>query len=420
MIPDRNTLRKQYETYVSVLAYIAKDLTEQVEQIVHRLPSHPMVKGRHKEFGSYYKKYLKLLNAQEGDSSSVVTGPVSDDPAAADPVITDLIGLRVVCPFIEDLAAVEDILREHFTVLELDRKGAHFSFKEFGYESIHLLIEIPNAILEKRGNCGCEVAEIQIRTILQDAWAEVEHELVYKAEFTPFDDPMKRKLAAVNASLSLADNIFQEIRTYQRQLNGQLGKRRDSFFRKIEEATDGLLFDEEKDKPEVDALYRHPGEKNTIDDLLLNALYAHNKNHFDEAISFYSRILDMKPDEAVTSLIYKHRGMANFAQSHYEEAIEDFGCSLEMDPRSYKAVYYRGVVKSVLRRYSEALDDFTLSLKINPYQNYTLYRRGQAYYHLGDYPAALADCEASLALDPDSEGAAKFRTLLQEKLKMLG
>ncbi|MDR1930346.1 MAG: tetratricopeptide repeat protein [Treponema sp.] len=404
MVPDRNKLWKQYEQYASVLVHIARDLGEMLEAAVRRLPSHPMVKGRYKEFGSYYKKYLKLLNAQKDE---------------ADPVITDLVGLRVVCPFLEDLAAVEDIIRQDFTVLELDRKGAHFSFKEFGYESIHLLIKIPESILEKRGNCGCEVAEIQIRTILQDAWAEVEHELVYKAEFTPFDDPLKRKLAAVNASLSLADNIFQEIRTYQRQLNGELGKRRDSFFRKIEEATDGLLF-EEPEKPGEGDAYIQPGLRNTIDDLLLNALYAHNKNRFDEAISFYSRILDMKPGSPVTSLIYKHRGMANFAQSSYEAAIEDFSKALELDPESYKAAYYRGVVKSVLRRYSEAIDDFTLSLEIHPYQNFTLYRRGQAYYHLEDYPAALADCEASLALDPDSEGAAKFRNLLQKKLKMSG
>jgi putative GTP pyrophosphokinase len=401
MVPDRNTLLQQYERHASAMAHVSKDLTEMVEGALRGLSSHPMVKGRHKEFSSYYKKYLKLLNAQKED-----------------PVITDLIGLRVVCPFLEDLGAVEDILRERFTVLELDRKGAHFSFKEFGYESIHLLIKIPDSLLEKRGQCNCEVAEIQIRTILQDAWAEVEHELVYKAEFTPFDDPMKRKLAAVNASLSLADSIFQEIRTYQRQLNGELSKRRDSFFRKIEESTDGLIF-EEQERTEITE-YVQLGGKDTIDDLLLNALYAHNKSHFDEAIDFYSRILDLKPDDAVTSLIYKHRGMANFAQSHYEEAIEDFSHALENDTASYKAAYYRGVVKSVLQRYSEAIDDFTLSLEINPYQNFTLYRRGQAYYHLEDYPAALADCEASLALDPESEGAAKFRNLLQEKLKMTG
>jgi putative GTP pyrophosphokinase len=306
-------------------------------------------------------------------------------------------------------------------VVEAERKG-HYTFKEFGYESTHLLIRIPDEITAKRGTTDCDVAEIQIRTILQDAWAEVEHELVYKAEFNPFDDPMKRKLAAVNASLSLADIIFQEIRTYQRQLNGELGKRRESFFHKIEESTDALLFAEARDKKAETA-----GESRSvpvltdsvsIDDLLLSALFAHNKNRFDEAIALYSRILELQPDNNISSLIYKHRGMANFAQSQYQDAIDDFSHALELDRKSYKAAYYRGVVHSVLKRYSQAIDDFTLSLAISPYQSFCLFRRGQAHYHVGDYPQALSDCEASLALEPQNETVRRFKSLLQDKLKM--
>jgi len=233
---------------------------------------------------------------------------------------------------------------------------------------------------------------------------------------------MKRRLAAVNASLSLADSIFQEIRVYQRQLNSELGKRRNSFFKKIEEATDGLLFSEDRDgeKGSQGEQETFVDEQATVDDLLLSALSAHNKNRFTEAIAFYTRILEMKTDPVITTMIYKHRGMAYFAQSRYAEAIEDFGKSLEMDGKSYKAVYYRGVVKSVLRQYLEAIEDFSLSLEINPYQPFTLYRRGQAYYHLEDFPAALADCEAALALEPEFPGAARFRSLLLDKLKMLG
>jgi putative GTP pyrophosphokinase len=126
----------------------------------------------------------------------------------------------------------------------------------------------------------------------------------------------------------------------------------------------------------------------------------------------------MNPDNSIASLIYKHRGMANFAQSHYEEAVKDFSRSLEMEPQSYKAAYYRGIVRAVEQRYLEAIDDFTLALKINPYQNFCLYRRGQAYYHIGDYPQALADCEAAFVLDPNSEQIKKFKDLLLEKLKM--
>ncbi|MDR2049271.1 MAG: tetratricopeptide repeat protein [Treponema sp.] len=403
--PDRNTIKKQYDARSGVRRLVIKDLIDRFEEVLCVLSSRPAVRGRQKDFDSFYRKYLKLLKNHE------------------EPALTDLIGLRVICPFLEDLRLVEKTLREHFSVLEVDKKGAHFSFKEFGYESVHLLINIPAEIIKKRGNPGCTVAEVQVRTILQDAWAEVEHELVYKAEFTPFDDPLKRKLAAVNASLSLADSIFQEIRSYQKQLNNELGKRRDSFYRKIGEETDALLFEDFEDVEESGEKISRESvdiENATIDELLLNALYAHNKNQFADAIRFYSRILDLKPDNSIVSLIHKHRGMANFAQSSYDDAIEDFTRALEYDPASYKAAYYRGVVKSVLRRYLGAIEDFSLSLSINPYQNFTLYRRAQAYYHLGDYPAALGDCEASLALSPECEQAVKFRDILKEKLKMLG
>jgi putative GTP pyrophosphokinase len=109
--------------------------------------------------------------------------------------------------------------------------------------------------------------------------------------------------------------------------------------------------------------------------------------------------------------------MAHFARSHYEEAIADFSESLKLDPKSYKAAYYEGVVCSVLRRYSRAVDAFNQSLEINPFQAYCLYRRGQAYYHLEDYPQALGDCEAALALE-SFEAARKLRNLLKTKLKM--
>ncbi|MCL1814592.1 MAG: tetratricopeptide repeat protein [Treponema sp.] len=403
---SRTQFHSRYRKAEKAREHITKELIDLMENAVHTLTTRPTVKGRAKEFDSYYKKYLKLLKETPG----------------TEPLITDIIALRVICPFLEDQLAVEKLIKEHFSVIELDRKGAHFSFKEFGYESVHLLIEIPAELTAKWGDCGTNAVEVQIRTILQDAWAEVEHELVYKAEFTPFDDPMKRRLAAVNASLSLADNIFQEIRAYQRQLNGELGKRRDSFYRKIEEATDGLLFCEERDgeKAYQEETESFVDEQATVDDLLLSALSAHNRNRFYEAIAYYTRILELKTDPKICTMIYKHRGMAYFAQSRYAEAIEDFGRSLQMDQKSYKSAYYRGVVKSVLRQYQGAIDDFSLSLKINPYQQFTLYRRGQAYYHLEDYPAALADCEAALTLDPDSSSALRFRTLLQDKLKMLG
>ncbi len=406
--PDQAFLQSEFDRHSAARALITKDLVAVIESALRDLNPRPTVKGRAKHFKSYFKKYIRLLQ-------------LSDDKTKVPP-INDLIGIRVVCTFIEDLFTVESIIKKMFQVTEVERKGSNYSFKEFGYESTHILITIPEAIQKRRGPCGCQVVEIQIRTILQDAWAEVEHELVYKAEFTPFDDPMKRKLAAVNASLSLADIVFQEIRDYQRQLNRELGKRRETFFRKIEESTDDILFQEDRSEEvsRIKPIFRLEPSKGSesIDDLLLDALYAHNNDQFDRAIELYTRIFESQPNDYVKSVIYKHRGMAYFAQSRYQEAIDDFSASLELDPQSYKAAYYRAVVKSVLQRYSEAIEDFTLSLKINPYQHFCLFRRGQAYYHLGDYPQALSDCENALVIEPDSEAALKFRELLLHHLKM--
>ena len=399
--PDQSIFRKEYDKLLDKRELIAKELEIRLGDVVAFLPSPPTIKARVKDFESYFKKYIRHLK---------------DGNTIPNELITDIIGIRIVCPFLEDLSTVEELVKANFNITEVQHKGGDHTYREFGYESIHLLTKIPKDIVKLAGKAACEVAEIQIRTILQDAWAEVEHELVYKAEFNPFDNPMKRKLAAVNASLSLADIIFQEIRSYQRQFNGQLEKRRDSFFKKIEESTDALLISGDK--------LEEPGEKlplrfssESIDELLLNALYAHNKHQFDEAIAFYTQILALNPDDAISSLIYKHRGMAFFARSHYEEAIADFAKALELDPQSYKAAYYQGIICAVLRQYPKAIKAFNHSLSINPYQPYCLYRRGQSYFHLEDYPQALADCEAALALK-SFDGVQKFRQLILDKLEM--
>jgi len=403
--PEKNRLQEEYDYYAQTRLSIVNDLKLQVDNILASLDSNPVVSGRIKNFSSFFSKYIRLL--KEG---------------VKNPQITDLLGVRVICPFIEDLQAAEEIIKNYFTVFEREKKG-HYTFQEFCYESTHLLIKIPQELIDKHGNPGTDIAEIQIRTILQDAWAEVEHELVYKAEFSPFDEPMKRKLAAINASLSLADMIFQEIRSYQRKYSKEMEKRRESFFQKIEESTDDLLFESDNIKmtlPFIESanLQNSADYSESIDDLLVKALSAHNNNSFSEAISQYTRILELKPNNNILSIIYKHRGMANFACSCYNEAIEDFSNSIELDKQSYKAAYYRGVVYSVIKQYLKAIDDYTLSLTINPYQPFCLFRRGQAYFHIGDFPQALADCENSLALEPENKTASKFKELLQSKLRM--
>ena len=411
-VPSKSSIKQSFDAKAGARTLIVRDIERRMEKALEPIVPHPTIKARTKSFASYYKKHVGQLNTGSGI-----------------PCITDLMGIRIVCPFINDLAQAEKLIHDNFDVTEVDRKGSRYSHKEFGYESIHLLIKIPEDIARVRGNAGCDVVEIQIRTILQDAWAEVEHEIFYKGEFSPLDS-QKRKLSAVNASLFLADTTFQEIRSYQENLIKQLVERRDNFYQKIDEASDAFILLQKpgsaKNQPESAShdTGNQPKaisldlEKSSIDDLLLEALTIHNNKQFEDAIAVYSSILEAKnPGNAICSLIYKHRGLAYFAQSRYDEAISDFTKAFDLGEKSHMPVYYRGLVHSVLQQYPQAIDDFTLSLQINPYQSYCLFRRGQAYYHVGDYPKALADCNASLSMEPGRDVICTFRDLIHSKLK---
>lgn len=422
-LPNKGILQKRYGEELPAREAILKELEAHIKSMFAGQASNFTVKGRVKSFQSFFRKYLRYL--RDGITGSFGKAGGGDEAV----IVPDKIGIRIVCPFIEDTATVEALLKSSFEVAEVERKGSSYSFKEFGYESIHYLIALPEFIGGKYkrssgGDFTGEIAEIQIRTILQDAWAEVEHELVYKAEFRPFDHPMKRKLAAINATLSLADTIFQEIRAYQRNFNAQLGMRKESFFRKVDDAADVFSLDCGGQDAGNTALRDAPADipidaaAASIDDLLLNALYAHNRGQFSQAADYYSQIIGQKPDAATLALIYKHRGMALFAQSLYAEAINDFRLSLQLDEKSYQAAYYCGVVRLVLQQYADAADDFTRSLAINAFQPYCFYRRAEAYYHIEDYPQALSDCEAALSLDHELEGAAKLKAVVLKKLRM--
>lgn len=420
VIPDKARLSAAYAqarpSYEQALGHFMGEVGE----ILARGGLNPTIKGRVKEFDSYYSKKLRLLKKAWTDKT------------APQPV-NDMLAIRVVCPFLGDLGAAEKLLRSSYEIEEIERKGAERSFREFGYESIHLLVRIPHALSGLCAGLERHVIEIQLRTILQEAWAEVEHELVYKAEFTPFDEPMRRKLAALNANLTLSDIMFQEILEFQKRLNVELDHRRAAFYRKIEEVSEPLPPGNAAESPAVqpesgisepssadqDLVFSlEPAANFGMDGLLLSALEAHNKADFTKAVRIYSRILQSDPGSEISSVVYKHRGMAFFAQSRYEEAKADFGSCLALDPGCYKALYYRGVVRDVLQDSEGAIDDFTAALVLHPYHFYSRYRRAFMYFKMGDLAQAHADCEIALRIEPGNALATSLFKRIKEKLAL--
>ena len=402
-IPDKNQLKKQYNDYHAHFVVLLKRLEDHLRSTV-KVSALPAYKTRVKSFNSYYEKLLKFPPA---------------DPSIKFPVVTDLIGIRIVCPFLQNLGEVENILVKNFTVKEVERKGADRTFREFGYESTHVLADIPESFKVGLLLPDNLIFEVQIRTILQDAWAEVEHELIYKFEFSPFDFPLKRKFASINASLSLADILFQEIRDAQNSLNTELDRRREQFYLRADEFTKDLL----GDSSELEEISATESVNNsaleTIDSMIFNAIRAHNHGDFLTAEALYTKILNQKPNALVASIVYKHRGMAFFAQGAYNEAYKDFSASLDENPKNFRSYYYAGIVLMMMDKNSEAITMFTKSLEINGYQAHVYFRRALAYFQENQLILALHDLDNASALGLPLEEEKKLRAAIAKKIDMV-
>jgi len=371
-------------------------------------------KARVKSFESYYKKIQKFKIKSVGHEM---------------PLLTDILGIRIMCTFISNLEEVKNILSKNFELYDVENKGDHSNYKSFGYESIHFVVNVPNSFKVGLSIPDGIVFEIQLRTVLQDAWAEIEHDLVYKSETTALDVPMKRKLAAINASLTLADIVFQEINDYQKNLKIELDTRRFDFYRKADEFTANLLKDEAEaivpDEEKVNEISVNSIE--SIDDMLVAALKAHNSGNYPLAIEIYTKVIfeieaKNKKDIAqggVLSVIYKHRGMAYFFAGNYQAACNDFKNSEEFDPRNFRAYYYMGIVLVLLGKDYEAIDEFTKSLDIMPNQAHVHFRRALSYYNLKRYVEALHDLNIASELGLDTVDMKKLQSAIAKKIDIV-
>ena len=164
------------------------------------------VSGRAKSVASFAAKAARQI-----DGSPVFTDPLRE--------ITDQIGVRVITYLQPDVAAVAGLLAEQATVLD-DRDMGRETASEgrFGYSSRHLLLEMDAARAVRLP------VQVQVRTVLQHAWAEFEHDIRYKGTVPEEHVPdLDRRFTLAAGLLELADREFSEIR--DRLQAGMTGQR---------------------------------------------------------------------------------------------------------------------------------------------------------------------------------------------------
>lgn len=191
---DKDKVVKEYKENFSKFEEFTNEVKTRIEKLFKN--SDYSIKARTKSIDSFSEKITR------------------DGKNYTDPLIqiTDLSGVRIVVPSIDEISKVENKIRENFKIDEVNSSTKKKNNDEFGYKSRHLIISFDETItaspmFSKYKGLKCE---IQIRTFLEHAWASIEHRINYKSS-KKLPDETVRRLNSISALLELADREFQSI-----------------------------------------------------------------------------------------------------------------------------------------------------------------------------------------------------------------
>jgi ppGpp synthetase/RelA/SpoT-type nucleotidyltranferase len=162
------------------------------------------VEGRTKEREECLSKLR--LKYQTGLESTKTAYAIRDH-------ISDLIGLRIVCFYEDDVERVKALISAEFDVLGVTDKTAQIegTADAFGYKGLHLDLRLSQnrRALKEYAAYADYPFELQIRTVVQDSWSILDHKIKYKKSIP---NGLKRRINTLAALFELADREFRAIR----------------------------------------------------------------------------------------------------------------------------------------------------------------------------------------------------------------
>ena len=198
---NRPCLEEAKNAYISVVKLLIKkaDIGE-VTKVEGR------IKNKEECIKKFQRKYQDKLET-------------ADQPYEIKNYLSDLIGLRVVCLYEDQVAVVTKILKNHFRIIDVSDKITAIESTEdlFGYKGLHMDLALNKemACTPKYQSFADHPFEVQIRSLIQDAWSVLDHKIKYKKSI-PND--LKRRINALSALFELADREFKEIRNATTEL----------------------------------------------------------------------------------------------------------------------------------------------------------------------------------------------------------
>jgi ppGpp synthetase/RelA/SpoT-type nucleotidyltranferase len=202
--PTPEQISEQVKAYVREFPHY-KTYAEALKRVLQRtcevsIPE-VLVQARPKSVPSFVEKYIRKFERYP-------------DPVRQ---MTDLCGGRVIVQTLEQVKAVKLFVEHNFAIIERDDKGLLLSEDKFGYRDMHYLVKllpgrerVIGLTEEECQEIGGRVAELQVRSLVQHAWADILHDRMYKAPLR-LSAEAKRTGALLAAIMEDGDRSFDRL-----------------------------------------------------------------------------------------------------------------------------------------------------------------------------------------------------------------
>ena len=189
-------------------------------ELIATIPMVESITGRTKSLdeciSKFKRKYLPLLKPDDHNFK------IRD-------YLTDLIGIRAVCYYSDEVYEIQRRLKKYFREIDITDKSdlLERTDDKFGYKSLHLqlVLKYRRVDIAEAHRFKNVTFELQIRTVIQDAWSILDHKIKYK---NSIPQNLKRRINRLSALFEIADdeflNIQKEISLQERKINSRLQK----------------------------------------------------------------------------------------------------------------------------------------------------------------------------------------------------
>lgn len=194
-----NQYKTNYDNYLKLAKTLKKELYDSIKPNVDKF----RLEYRIKDFETFYEKIKRKYY---------------NDPFEQ---MEDICGLRIICYYSADLPTISNIIKNQLEIIKSVDKTDLLLIDEFGYRSKHFTVKLKDEELSESNKDLINLkAEIQIRTLLMDTHASIEHHLTYKkGNYVPLN--IQRRLSQVSATLEIIDEQFVYLREDLKQYHDE-------------------------------------------------------------------------------------------------------------------------------------------------------------------------------------------------------